>query len=131
MKTQTATLLLALPLCSCASILAEHKPIRLTSSPSGATFQTSDGQTGTTPAVVTPADTGDDLVVTFSLDGHGPATLTADSRISNWVIGNAIFGLLGIVFIAIDAGSSNAYVFEDHELHAILAPLVVTEGSIE
>ena len=74
--------------------------------------------------MVSPLRYDEPFIVTYSMDGYGPVTLQAQPQISFWVVPNAFFGLLGLVFIAIDASNEAAYRFNETRMHANLVRLV-------
>jgi hypothetical protein len=111
---QAASIAILVGCTGCGSMLANQKPLELTSNPTGASFQTSWGFTGVTPAQVTPPSYKKDIVVTFTHEGYEPRIMTAETRVSNWTIGNLpMFGLLGILGMFIDASSEQAFILKE------------------
>lgn len=95
-------------------MLATQKPLELTSNPSGADFLTSWGYSGTTPAQVTPPSYKEDITVTFTHEGYDPVILTAETRVSNWTLGNLpMFGLLGILGMFMDMSNEGAFILKE------------------
>lgn len=121
MRPQLALACLApLALTSCATLLADQEPLLLTSDPAGATFTTSDGQSGVTPAEVTPRDYKETLVITLSQPGFGPATVQVTPRPSHWIWGSVVFGAIPVFA---DILSESAWVLPQDELHVALGKL--------
>ncbi len=100
---QTLSLILALSaLPSCATIVAAPQgPIPITSNVEGASFETSEGMKGTTPSTYQPVETHRPLTITVSAPGYESQAKTLKPQISNWIVGNIVFG--GIVGGLIDA----------------------------
>lgn len=121
MKTRFAALSLIV-LTSCASMFANQKPLMLTSNPTGASWKASDGQRGITPSTYTPHDYQKTVSVTFTKEGYVPQTLQSSPEVSWWVVGNALFGLVGLAGIVLDVVNEGAWVYYNNELHAELAP---------
>jgi len=103
-KSSLACLALALTLIvlasSCATIVTGSRDnVSVESDPPGAQFETSSGQKGTTPAVVTVADT-ETLAVTVTKPGYAPGSASLAPRMSGWIFGNIVLG--GVIGLAID-----------------------------
>jgi len=99
------TAMFAALLSSCATIITgTDDTISIETTPPGAAFTSSAGHTGVTPAILTLPDKGD-ITFDFTLAGHQGVTAVSKARMSNWVIGNAVFGLVGIAMIVVDASS--------------------------
>jgi S1-C subfamily serine protease len=85
---------------SCATIVTGSRDnVSVESEPPGAEFETSSGQKGTTPAVITIADT-ETLSVTVTKPGYAPGSASLAPRMSGWVVGNVLIG--GLIGLAID-----------------------------
>ena len=78
--------------------------------------------------MVKPMRYDEQFTVTFSRDGYGPVTLQAQPTISAWVVADGLFGLLGLIFIAIDASNEAAYRFSVTQLNADMVKLVPAGG---
>lgn len=91
---------LLLSAASCATIVTgSHDNVKIESDPAGAVFETNSGQRGTTPAVVTIADS-EVLRVTVRQVGFADASAQLEPRMSGWVAGNLLLG--GLIGLAID-----------------------------
>jgi len=113
-------LALSLPCASCASIITgstDH--VTINSSPEGASFTTNTGDSGITPSKIVIADDVD-LEVHYSLPGYEDADVSANSRMSAWIIGNILIG--GVIGLAIDLITGN-YKTHTSEVKATLKPV--------
>ena len=117
MKLALASIL-GLLTASCASIATgASDAVDLSSSPS-ASFTTSSGLAGTTPATISIPD-NEDVTVRFELEGYEPAEVVLRSRASAWLLGNV---LLGGVPIILDAAMGNFWT-HTAEAHVELVPI--------
>lgn len=105
-RTRLLAAVLLVQLCSCASLMTgDEDTVTIQSMPPGARFYTNTGVRGTTPRTITvPA--AEDLVVNYSLPGYEPQEVLLESRLSAWILGNAIFG--GFIGLAIDIVNPDA-----------------------
>ena len=104
---------------SCATIITgSQDKVSIESDPPGAEFETSNGQKGTTPGVVTIADT-ETLSVTVTKPGFAPASSSLEPRMSGWVLGNIVIG--GVIGIAIDLISGQWRTHDDRILVKLTA----------
>ena len=104
---------------SCATIITgSTDKVSIESDPPGAQFETSNGQKGTTPGVVTIADT-ETLSVTVTKPGYAPASSSLAPRMSGWVLGNIVIG--GLIGLAIDLVSGQWRTHDDRILVKLTA----------
>ncbi len=99
-------------LASCASIMVKDtSTINVATIPAGAAFTTNvAGIAGTTPALVALPN-GVEVTFTFTADGYAPLTAKSKPVQSMWVVGNAVFGIVGGVAASIaDAGNGSTKV---------------------
>ena len=128
MKTPTicaAVALLAIS-SSCASMFASPQAVvQLTSSPSGLPFETDYGDRGTTPASLTPPSGLSRMTVTLTAQSGQEQSFELRKRVSAWIIGNALWGIPGIVGIGIDAANTSRHVWPAGGLwHVSMTPEV-------
>ncbi|MBL4769908.1 MAG: hypothetical protein JKY61_01880 [Planctomycetes bacterium] len=91
---------LVLSTTSCASMMTgKNDMLDITSTPSGAHFTTSMGDSGVTPAIVEVPGKRD-VTFTFQMDGYRDATKVAVPHMSKWVWGNLFF--FGFVGLGVD-----------------------------
>ena len=104
---------------SCATVMTGyHDTLDVSSTPSGASFQTNTGVSGSTPAAIEVPDEVD-VLFTFDLEGYQSTTYTAVSRTSKWVWGNIIIG--GLIGLIVDYASGGVHT-HDSEVHVTLVP---------
>ncbi len=106
-----ALALLPLALGSCASAASRSSTtLQLVTVPAGASYTTSMGHAGETPDFVTIPSGKADLEVSYTLLGHHDGRAVAKSNLSPWVIGNALFGIPGLLGILIDVTGEAGWV---------------------
>ena len=107
---------------SCASIMTgKTDTLDITSNPSGATYVTNTGQVGTTPGEVTVPEE-DTLHVDFSHAGYRSQRVTVESKMSNWIWGNLLFG--GLIGLVIDVAGDRSLTHDN--VHADLEQFTTT-----
>jgi hypothetical protein len=109
----TALLLGLLLLASCATIMnGSTTDVEITSTPPGATFTSNrPGVQGVTPATLTIDNDKKAIHYEFTLEGYETVQHTDKGRISNWIIGNVVFG--GIVGFLIDVVVPTSHIHHD------------------
>lgn len=120
-----ALVLFSLSVHSCATIVTGRTDsVTINSSPPGARYVTNTGDEGTTPATLVVRDDVT-LKVDFELEGYHPTTIEQEPRASAWVLGNLLFGLVGLVIgAAVDLGGGGGYT-RNGSLTAELVPVPV------
>lgn len=110
-------LLTVLSLSGCATLVnGDMVAVPVTTDPPGAQVR-ANGQTYTTPAtVMLPRGQGQQILV-FIEDGRDREPVALQEVTSGWAMGNAVFGFLGILFAAIDAGNPHGYTLEPIPAH--------------
>lgn len=114
---------LALVLPSCASIVSggpDHVPV--SSEPAGATIVMNGAQVGRTPVTLPLPRHAKPILLRLELEGHHPQEVEVDIKSNWWVVGNGLFGLVGIVGIVIDVASGNAWFHDDRPVHVAMTP---------
>ena len=103
--------ILALFIVGCATIVSKTKwPITINSNPSGAKIEITDKNgnsifTGTTPATLKLKSSAGFFIpqsytIKLSMDNYNEKTITINSTINGWYLGNLLFGgLLGLLII--------------------------------
>lgn len=115
-----AVLGLSALLGGCASIIhGSTQDVGITSEPIGATVTTPAGATFRTPCKV-KLDRNTDHVLSVSLDGYEPETVTLRSVLAGAVAGNILVG--GIVGGAVDAATGAAWRLEPETVSIRLRP---------
>ena len=107
------TAAVALVLASgCASVVnGPDQAVGISSAPSGAAVLVDGEPVGTTP-MIAKLDRGGNHIVSLSKPGFERRDLTLTRSLSAWTFGNALFGYLGLLGLAVDAGTGGM-----HRLH--------------
>lgn len=105
-KIGLLTLLLLIPLTSCATIVNDsHQPVTITSDPPGAKFIFSSGEQGITPATV-DVKRGEDYTIQIYKEGYITQTAVDNSHFEHWLeatLGNIWNYIIpGLIVDAID-----------------------------
>jgi hypothetical protein len=119
MPARLAVVALVFSLTSCATVITgKHDVLNVNSSPTGASFTTSTGAQGTTPAKIEVPDDVD-VEFRFQMPGYADGSVTAAKYMSGWVWGNILIG--GIIGLVIDFASGGIYT-HDRDVSITLAP---------
>lgn len=113
MPRQILALALVSACASCGTMVGGGADaIEIRSVPSGATVFRDGQQVGTTPCLVR-VDRGEasSYEFTLALDGHRSVRRTVESDGNPWVLGNFLFGPLGLIGFAIDVTGKGAKSF--------------------
>ena len=113
-----ATLLAAISLSACATIIhGPNQQVTISSTPTAAQVTVDGRPVGTTP-VTTKLKRKDKHVVGITLDGYKPYEMRLDRDVDGWVWGNILLG--GLIGLAIDAGTGSMYKIDPDDVVAQL-----------
>jgi hypothetical protein len=127
-------------LAACASIVSDSKEVvTINSSPTAAQIAIADQSgveiyRGTTPATVTLDASagyfdGQQYTITFSKEGHDPATVKVDSRINGWYIANIAFGGF-IGWLIVDPLTGAMWALDSEQVNGTLAETVASNETL-
>jgi hypothetical protein len=125
-----------LSLTACASIVSDSKEVvTINSSPTAAQIIIADQSgveiyRGATPATVTLDASagyfdGQKYTITFSKEGHDPATVQVDSRINGWYVANIVFGGF-IGWLIVDPLTGAMWALDAEQVNGTLAETVAS-----
>ena len=116
---------------SCATIMAgKPEPIALSSEPPGATVRIDGAPVGVTPMQLIMPSSASKRSVRLELDGYHPHPVYVARDGNAWVIGNALFGILGLVGIIVDVSSGATSSWSGDPIHAQLIPTTDDAGLV-
>ncbi len=105
---------------SCSSIMNGSKDkVNVASDPAGASIVVNGMKVGQTPAVL-QLKRGESHILEISKAGYNKYTVTTGKSITGWLWGNIVCG--GLIGLAIDLGTGNAYDVDPDNIIANLDP---------
>lgn len=115
-----ALLLGVLSLTSCATVInGTRQSVGIMSNPTNAFVWVDQCYQGVTPIIV-EMSRKESHVVRIELEGYQPYEATFSKRVSGWAFGNIIFGMGGIIGLAIDAVSGGIYALTPEQIQGEL-----------
>lgn len=115
---------------SCATIMhGTFQKINVNTEPAGATVTASNGETCTTPGILTLKRSERNYTLNIKKEGYKDISITLSRKIDSWFWGNVLIG--GIIGIVVDMSTGAAYKISPSKIDEILVKEGINASSLD